>query len=136
LQGTVLRVASQRSSDFDTPSRDEIVGISQKHVSMMAVSDSDDVWVWVGTHHVLLHTIGRRSGRDHQVALPFWRDPDGHRIVVASFAGAPKDPDWFLNVADKTANAEVRVGVQGGSFWAEAQILEGEDYARLVEPSR
>jgi deazaflavin-dependent oxidoreductase (nitroreductase family) len=126
----VLRVTSQRSSEFDTPSRDDIVGISQKHVAMMETSDSDDVWVWVGMHHLLLHTIGRRSGNEHRVALPFWRDPDGHRIVVASFAGAPKDPSWFLNLADKTANPEVRVRVQGGLFWADAQILDGDDYAR------
>jgi deazaflavin-dependent oxidoreductase (nitroreductase family) len=123
-------VTSQRSSEFATPSRDEIVAISQKHVSMMETSDSDDVWVWVGMHHVLLHTIGRRSGIEHKVALPFWRDPDGHRIVVASFAGAAKDPSWFLNLADKTANPEVKVRVQGGLFWADAQILDGEDYDR------
>jgi deazaflavin-dependent oxidoreductase (nitroreductase family) len=124
----VLCVTSQRSSEFATPSRDEIVGISQKHVSMMETSDSDDVWVWVGMHHVLLHTIGRRSGNEHKVALPFWRDESGHRIVVASFAGAPKDPSWFLNLADKIANPEVRIRVQGGSFWADAQILGGDDY--------
>jgi deazaflavin-dependent oxidoreductase (nitroreductase family) len=123
-------VTSQRSSEFATPSRDEIVAISQKHVSMMETSDSDDVWVWVGMHHVLLHTIGRRSRDEHKVALPFWCDPDGHRVVVASFAGAPKDPAWFLNLADKTANPEVKMRVQGGLFWADAQILDGEDYDR------
>jgi deazaflavin-dependent oxidoreductase (nitroreductase family) len=104
------------------------VGISQKHVSMMETSDADNVWVWVGMHHVLLHTIGRRSGNEHKVALPFWRDADGDRIVVASFAGAPKDPAWFLNLADKTVNPQVRVRVQGGLFWADAQILDGADY--------
>jgi deazaflavin-dependent oxidoreductase (nitroreductase family) len=122
-------VTSQRSSEFATPTRDEIVGISHKHVEMMETSDADDTWVWVGMHHVLLHTIGRRTGTQHKVALPFWRDPDGHRIVVASFAGAPKDPSWFVNLADKTANPEVLVRVQGGLFWADAQILSGEDYA-------
>jgi deazaflavin-dependent oxidoreductase (nitroreductase family) len=124
-------VTSQRSSEFATPSRDEIVAISHKHVSMMETSDSDDVWVWVGMHHVLLHTIGRRSGNEHKVALPFWRDPDGNRIVVASFAGEPKDPSWFVNLADKTANPEVKVRVQGGLFWADGQILDGEDYTRI-----
>jgi deazaflavin-dependent oxidoreductase (nitroreductase family) len=124
----VLRVTPQRSLDFDTPSRDEIVSISQKHVAMMETSDSDDVWVWVGMHHLLLHTIGRRSGTEHKVALPFWRDPAGHRIVVASFAGAPTDPSWFLNLSDRVANPQVRVRVQGGLFWADAQILSGADY--------
>jgi deazaflavin-dependent oxidoreductase (nitroreductase family) len=129
VQGTVLRVTSQRSSDFATPSRDEIVGISAKHVSMMESSDADDVWVWVGMHHVLLHTIGRRSGSEHKVALPYWLDADGHRVIVASFAGAAKDPAWFLNLSDKAANPEVKIRVQGGLFWADAQILDGDDYA-------
>jgi deazaflavin-dependent oxidoreductase (nitroreductase family) len=124
----VIRVTSQRSSEFATPTRDEIVSISQKHVEMMESSDSDNAWVWVGMHHVLLHTIGRRSGDQHKVALPYWRDPDGHRIVVASFAGAPKDPSWFVNLSDKDANPEVLIRVQGGMFWADAQILAGDEY--------
>jgi deazaflavin-dependent oxidoreductase (nitroreductase family) len=124
----VLRVTSQRSLEFTTPSRDEIVEISHQHVAMMETSDADDVWIWVGMHHVLLHTVGRRTGEQHKVALPFWRDPNGHRIVVASFAGAPKDPSWFLNLSDKRANPEVLVRVQGGLFWADAQILEADDY--------
>jgi deazaflavin-dependent oxidoreductase (nitroreductase family) len=95
---------------------------------MMESSDSDDVWVWVGMHHVLLHTIGRRTGNEHKVALPFWLDADGHRIIVASFAGAEKDPSWFLNLCDRAANPRVKVRVQGGLFWADAQVLTGDDY--------
>jgi deazaflavin-dependent oxidoreductase (nitroreductase family) len=124
----VHRVTSQRSSEFTTPTRDEIVAISAQHVAMMESSDADDAWVWVNMHHVLLHTIGRRSGVEHKVALPFWRDAGGHRVIVASFAGADKDPAWFLNLADRTANPQVKIRVQGGLFWADAQILDGEDY--------
>jgi deazaflavin-dependent oxidoreductase (nitroreductase family) len=98
---------------------------------MMETSDADDVWVWVGMEHVLLQTIGRRSGNQHKVALPFWRDQAGHRIVVASFAGAPTDPAWFLNLRDTTVNPEVLVRVQGGLFWTQAEILEGEDYTAI-----
>lgn len=95
---------------------------------MMERSDADDAWVWVNMHHVLLYTIGRKSGNEHKVALPYWLDAGGNRIVVASFAGAEKDPAWFLNLADKVANPEVKIRVQGGLFWAEAQILAGEKY--------
>jgi deazaflavin-dependent oxidoreductase (nitroreductase family) len=97
---------------------------------MMESSNSDDVWIWVGMQHVLLKTVGRRSGNEHKVALPFWRDPAGHRIVVASFAGASRDPSWFLNLSDRTANPEVLVRVQGGLFWMDAQILVDDDYAQ------
>lgn len=98
---------------------------------MMETSDAGDVWVWVGMHHLLLRTIGRRTGKEHKVALPFWRDPDGHRIVVASFAGAPKDPAWFLNLADTAVNSEVLVRVQGAVFWAQPEVLAGDDYAGI-----
>jgi deazaflavin-dependent oxidoreductase (nitroreductase family) len=124
----VLRVTSQRSSDFTTPDRAEIVAISASHVAMMESSDEDRVWIWVNMHHVLLRTIGRRSGNEHKVALPLWRDRNGDRIVVASFSGAPRDPAWYLNLADGAANPEVFVRVQGGAYWSVPEILDGTDY--------
>jgi deazaflavin-dependent oxidoreductase (nitroreductase family) len=97
----------------------------------METSDDDAVWVLAGMHHVLLRTIGRKSGNEHKVALPLWRDPDGQPIVVGSFSGAPQHPSWYLNLADRDANPEVLVRVQGRSFWADAQVLDGEDYERM-----
>ena len=128
------RVTSQpagqgASANFETPTSEQIVKISAKHVAMMETSDADDTWIWVGMEHLLLRTIGRRTGNEHKVALPFWRDPGGHRVVVASFGGAPTDPAWFLNLSDRTANPEVLVRVQGGLFWSDQQILDGDDYA-------
>jgi deazaflavin-dependent oxidoreductase (nitroreductase family) len=120
-------MADQRSTEFIEPSRDEIPGISRQHVAAMESSDDERVWVLAGMPHVVVHTVGRRSGREHKVALPFWEDPDGHRIVVASFAGAPRHPAWYLNLQ---AKPEVLVRVQGRQFWAQAQMLTGEDYDR------
>jgi deazaflavin-dependent oxidoreductase (nitroreductase family) len=114
--------------DFRTPTHDEIVAISAQHVAMMETSDADETWVWVGMEHLLLHTVGRRTGKTHKVALPFWRDPDGHRVVVASFAGNPTDPAWFLNLSERAANPDVLVRVQGGQFRTVPEILEGDDY--------
>ena len=122
---------SQRATrEFRTPSKDEIVAISAQHVAMMETSDADDTWIWVGMEHLLLHTVGRRSGKLHKVALPFWRDPEGHRVVVASFAGSPTDPSWFLNLSDRSANPDVLVKVQGGSYRCVPQIVDGEDYVK------
>ena len=116
--------------EFETPTRDQIVAISAKHVAMMETSDADDTWIWVGMEHLLLRTIGRRSGNEHKVALPFWRDANGHRVVVGSFGGAATDPAWFLNLSDRAANPTVQVRVQGGLvFWSTPEILDGDDYA-------
>ena len=116
---------------WDTPSLDEIPKISRMHVDAMEQTDDDMVWVQAGMHHVLLRVIGRRSGNEQKVALPFWRDPAGNRIVVASFAGAPQHPAWFANLQDRAANPEVLCRVQGGrQFWSKAEILDGDDYER------
>jgi deazaflavin-dependent oxidoreductase (nitroreductase family) len=118
------------TKNFQTPSKDEIVAISAKHVAMMESSDADDTWIWVGMEHLLLRTIGRRSGREHKVALPFWRDRDGQRVIAASFGGNPTDPAWFRNLSDRSANPDVSVKVQGASYRCVPVILDGEDYER------
>jgi deazaflavin-dependent oxidoreductase (nitroreductase family) len=115
---------------WETPSLEEIPVISKMHVEAMESSDDDMVWVQAGMHHVVVRTIGRKSGKEHKVALPTWRDPDGHRIVVASYAGAPQHPSWFLNLRDRDANPEVLCRVQGGAFWSRPEILDGDDYDR------
>jgi deazaflavin-dependent oxidoreductase (nitroreductase family) len=124
------RANGQRATrEFRTPTNEEIVAISAQHVAMMETSDADETWIWVGMEHLLLSTVGRRTGKVHKVALPFWRGPDGHRVVAASFAGNPTDPAWFLNMSDRTANPDVVVSVQGGTFRTVPEILDGDDYA-------
>lgn len=50
-----------------------------------------------GAPMLLLHTIGKRSGTERINPLVY--QPDGDKFVIfASFAGAPKDPDWFNNL--------------------------------------
>jgi len=111
---------------WETPPLDEIPKISRMHVGAMEQSDDDMVWVQAGMHHVLLRVVGRKTGNEQKVALPFWRDPSGDRIVVASNAGAPQHPSWFQNLQ---ANPEVLVRVQGGKrFWSQAEVLDGDDY--------
>ena len=51
----------------------------------------------IGMPVLLLTTVGRRSGRPHTNALTYL--PQGSDIVIiASNGGAPKHPDWFLNL--------------------------------------
>ena len=122
---------SQKNEPFDEPPITEIPGISRMHVSAMEQTDDDMVWIGAGMHQLLLRTIGRKSGKEHKVALPYWVDDNGQRIVVASFAGATQHPAWYLNLTDKKANAEVYVKVQDSAFWAEPEILDGDEYQRI-----
>jgi len=113
---------------WETPSHDEIVELTKAHVGAMEIMGEDVVWVQAGMHHVLLHTVGRKSGNEHKVALPFWRDADGHRIVVASFAGAKAHPSWFFNLE---TTPRVRVKSQTNEFWSEAEVLHSDDRATV-----
>ena len=55
--------------------------------------------------NVLLTTTGRRTGRTRTTPLGVL--PDGDRLVlVASNGGAPRHPDWYLNLR---ANPDVTV---------------------------
>lgn len=126
---------SQKSEPFETPPREEIPGTTRGHVEAMEASDGEpeETWVMYNMSHLMLRTIGRRSGRVHKVALPYWLDEAGHPIVVASYAGAPKHPAWYLNLADREANPELYARTRREAYWAQAQILDGEDYAAIWE---
>ena len=125
---------SQQPSDqyveqqWETPSHEEIPVIAKMHVAGMEATSADEAWVVAGMHHVVIHTIGRKSGNEHKVSLPIWRDADGKRIVVASFAGHENHPSWFVNLRDTSVNPEVKVRSQHGLYWSKPEILEGDDY--------
>ena len=64
----------------------------------------------VGMPVLLLTTVGRRSGRRHETALTYL--PEGRAlVVVASNGGAPRHPDWLLNLRTRP-EVEVRIGRQ------------------------
>src|SRR3954470_9188521 len=87
---TDMRPSDQKNQPFDEPPLSEIPGISRMHVAGMEATNDHMVWIGAGMHQLLLRTIGRKSGNEHKVALPFWVDDNGHRIVVGSFSGHDK----------------------------------------------
>jgi deazaflavin-dependent oxidoreductase (nitroreductase family) len=113
------------------PPSEQIPDISRAHVAALESGAAEEFWTAAGMRHVILRTVGRRSGNEHKVALPYWSDVNGSRVVVGSFAGAPQHPSWYLNLTDRESNGEVLVRVQEGSYWAEPELLEGSEYARV-----
>jgi deazaflavin-dependent oxidoreductase (nitroreductase family) len=78
---------------------------------------------------VLLTTTRRRSGRPHTTPMMFHRDGD-RILVIASAAGAPRHPDWFLNLR---AHPAVTVELPDESYAGVAIPLTGEDRERTWE---
>ncbi|MDP9220880.1 MAG: nitroreductase family deazaflavin-dependent oxidoreductase, partial [Actinomycetota bacterium] len=76
---------------------------------------------------VLLTTVGRRTGQRRTTPMMFHRDGD-RLLVVASNAGAPKHPDWYLNLV---ANPRVTVEVGGETYDAVAAATEADERTRL-----
>jgi len=121
---------SQKNEPYEEPPRDEIPGVSRMHVQAMEAG-IEEAWTGAGMKQLMLRTVGRKSGNEHKVALPYWVDPEGRKIVVASFAGAPTHPHWYFNLEDKDANPEVQITTQDGSQWATADPLDGDEYQRI-----
>ena len=76
---------------------------------------------------LLLTTTGAKSGRPLTRPLAYTTDGD-RLVVIASFAGAPKNPAWYHNlIANPVATAEL------GSerFRVRATVTSGEERQRL-----
>ena len=50
-----------------------------------------------GATMLLLHTTGRRTGKEHVTPAVYLPD-DGRWVVIGSKGGAPTDPDWVRNL--------------------------------------
>jgi deazaflavin-dependent oxidoreductase (nitroreductase family) len=86
------------------------------------------IWTRMGGMPILLlTTTGRKSGEPRPVALQHLRDEDAF-VVIASHAGEPTHPAWFLNLQ---ANPEATVQVQGKITPVRFREAEGEERERL-----
>ncbi|MHA3701847.1 nitroreductase family deazaflavin-dependent oxidoreductase [Jatrophihabitans sp. YIM 134969] len=90
-----------------------------------------------GAPMVIVHHRGRRSGAEHVVPMVYLRDetdPDTV-YVFASKAGAPTNPDWYLNLVT-AGTGEVEVGPPGEATGIEryavaVRELHGEERDRV-----
>ena len=76
---------------------------------------------------LLLTTTGRRTGQQRTTPMMFDRDGDD-LLVIASNVGAPKDPDWYLNLAE---DPHVTVELGKEKFAARASTTTGERRERV-----
>jgi deazaflavin-dependent oxidoreductase (nitroreductase family) len=98
-----------------------------EHVRRYRETGGEEGYQWNGVKTLILTTTGRRSGAERSKALIFGED-GGRYLVVASKGGAPRHPDWYLNLTD---DPEVEVQVKDDRFRARARIAEGAERERL-----
>jgi len=76
---------------------------------------------------LLLHSVGRKTGKVRTHCLQYQRDGENYLIVASNF-GLPKPPAWYLNLM-----ATPRVRIQAGRkhLVVVARTASAEERARL-----
>jgi deazaflavin-dependent oxidoreductase (nitroreductase family) len=81
----------------------------------------------VGNDILLLTTRGRKTREPRTVALSYFSDGDAY-VVVASYAGQPKHPGWWLNLE---ANPEATIELGSNVMRVRAHEAGGDERERL-----
>jgi len=78
-----------------------------------------------GVPALLLHTTGARSGEPRSALLGFLPEGSSGWLVMASLAGAARNPSWLYNLA-RNPRATIEFG-DGRRVQVIARTLEGQD---------
>ena len=78
---------------------------------------------------LIITTVGAKSGEKRAVPLAY-QIIDSRLVIVASMAGADRNPPWFHNLVK---NPEVQVEMNGESFKATAIVTQGVDRTHLYQ---
>lgn len=76
-----------------------------------------------GMNALVLTTVGRKSGVERSSPVGYFPGKDGSWLIVASAAGAPKNPAWYYNIAAHPDN--VRIELAGHTVAVTAEQLHG-----------
>lgn len=78
---------------------------------------------------LIITTVGAKTGEKRAVPLAY-QIIDGRLVIIASMAGANRNPPWFHNLVK---NPELMVEMNGESFTARAVVTQGQDRTYLYE---
>jgi deazaflavin-dependent oxidoreductase (nitroreductase family) len=80
-----------------------------------------------GIETLMLETVGAKSGEPRQAVLGFLAEGTDAWLVIASLAGAARNPDWLHNLAARPdATIELETGER---IDVRAETLDGADLA-------
>ncbi|MFG1926973.1 nitroreductase/quinone reductase family protein [Cryptosporangium sp. NPDC048952] len=85
---------------------------------------------WEGKQVLLLHTPGRKSGKNFVnplVAAPY----EGSYIVCGSAGGAPEDPQWVANL--EALDGPTTIELNGDTLQADVRVVRpgSDDWEKL-----
>jgi deazaflavin-dependent oxidoreductase (nitroreductase family) len=68
---------------------------------------------------LVLTTVGSKSGQERKTPLAYFQADGGGWLIVASFAGATKNPSWYYNLAAHPDQVSIEFSGQTKSVVAE-----------------
>lgn len=110
------------------------IPVIEQHIALYR-TDPEKAHLWDSTAAggpgpvptLLLTTTGRKSGQPRSCPL-IYGETGGSYVVIASKAGMPNHPVWYLNLE---ANPECELMVGPKPVSARARVAEGEERERL-----
>ena len=78
-----------------------------------------------GMNALVLVTTGRKSGAERMTPVAWFPGSDDSWLIVASAAGAPKNPAWYYNLAAHPDR--VRIELAGQTIPVTAEQLHGAE---------
>jgi deazaflavin-dependent oxidoreductase (nitroreductase family) len=79
----------------------------------------------LGFDALVLTTIGRKSGAERQTPVGWFPGQDDSRLIVASAAGAARNPAWYYNLAAHPDR--VWIEMPGRKLAVTAEQLQGAE---------
>ncbi|MEV0948444.1 nitroreductase/quinone reductase family protein [Rhodococcus sp. NPDC049939] len=64
----------------------------------------------MGMNALVLTTVGRKTGQPRSTPVSYFADGDNSWLIVASAAGAPKNPAWYYNIAAHPDRVQIEMG--------------------------
>jgi deazaflavin-dependent oxidoreductase (nitroreductase family) len=115
---------------FDTPAgtrggRQPRAGLMMRWVNKTAAGRIRRTGKMMGFNALILTTIGARTGAERTNPVGWFPGPDDSWLIVASAAGAARNPAWYHNIAAHPEN--VKIGVDGRTVAATAEQLHGAE---------
>jgi deazaflavin-dependent oxidoreductase (nitroreductase family) len=105
----------------------DLMLLGDDHIRAYRESGGEVGYLWNGVPTLLLTATGRRTGRKLTSPLIFARDGDDY-LVVASMGGAPKHPQWYLNVQ---ANPDAEIQVKDQTLAVVVRTASADEKPRL-----
>ena len=107
----------------------QMLDFNQKVIEEFRANAGQVTGRFAGAPLLLLTTTGAKSGEQRTTPLVHTTDGDDI-VIIASYAGNPKHPAWFLNIR---ANPEVTIELPDETFTTNVVITEGEERRRLFD---